>query len=232
MLGSIKIDSYEDPENIEPEFEETLTNYSALLTSLWILVLREFSTLKYSESSSRELEIYGNYWINLISVLSLELERDNEFINQYLPGDAQNFFFILFSQCMESLIKNRKVPEILTSVKRLVKNPTLVTLLFNDEIFGEIVDLFDRLILIDDDTEIQCSLVEIISSLFQTFVQCHQDNLECGFDKLFELIRISMLPLFRILPFLRSDYDANNETNQLLLKHVGDAANLLILKKL
>lgn len=227
----LKIDSYEDPENIEPEFEETLTNYSALLTSLWILVLREFSTLKYSESSSRELEIYGNYWINLISVLSLELERDNEFINQYLPGDAQNFFFILFSQCMESLIKNRKVPEILTSVKRLVKNPTLVTLLFNDEIFGEIVDLFDRLILIDDDTEIQCSLVEIISSLFQTFVQCHQDNLECGFDKLFELIRISMLPLFRILPFLRSDYDANNETNQLLLKHVGDAANLLILKK-
>ena len=108
----------------------------------------------------------------------------------------------------------------------------MVTLLFNDEIFGEIVDLFDRLILIDDDTEIQCSLVEIISSLFQTFVQCHQDNLECGFDKLFELIRISMLPLFRILPFLRSDYDANNETNQLLLKHVGDAANLLILKKL
>ena len=77
----------------------------------------------------------------------------------------------------------------------------MVTLLFNDEIFGEIVDLFDRLILIDDDTEIQCSLVEIISSLFQTFVQCHQDNLECGFDKLFELIRISMLPLFRILPF-------------------------------
>lgn len=227
----LKIDSYEDSENIEPEFEETLTNYSSLLTSLWILVLREFSTLKYSESSSRELEIYGNYWINLISVLSLELERDSEFINQYLPGDAQNFFFILFSQCMESLIKNRKVPEILASVKRLFKNPTLVTLLFNDEIFGEIVDLFDRLILIDDDTEIQCSLVEIISTLFQTFVQCHQDNLECGFDKLFELIRISMLPLFRILPFLRSDYDANNESNQLILKHVGDAANLLILKR-
>ncbi|RCK66233.1 AP-1 accessory protein LAA1 [Candida viswanathii] len=227
----LKIDAYEDPENVEPEFAETLAKYSTLLTSLWILVLREFSTLKYSESSSRELEIYGNYWINLVSVLSSELETNSEFINKQLSGDAQNFFFILFSQCVESLIKNRNVPEILMSVKRLVKSPDLVTLLFNNEIFGEIVDLFDRLILIDDDTEIQCSLVEIISILFHTYVKAHKDDLESGFDKLFELIRIAMLPLFRILPFLRSDFDPNNESNQLVLKHVDSAANLLVLKK-
>ena len=103
--------------------------------------------------------------------------------------------------------------------------------MFNNEIFGEIVDLFDRLILIDDDTEIQCSLIEIISILFHTYTKSHKDDLEPGFDKLFELIRIAMLPVFRILPFLRSDFDPNNQSNQLVLKHVDSAANLLVLKK-
>ncbi|EMG48967.1 hypothetical protein G210_0370 [Candida maltosa Xu316] len=227
----LKIDSCEDSENIEPEFAEILEKYSSLLTSLWILVLREFSTLKYSESSNRELEIYGDYWINLISVLSLELETNHEFINKYLSGDAANFFFILFSQCFESLIKNKNVPQILVSVKRLLKNPELVNILFNEEIFGEIVDLFDRLILIDDDTEVQCSLVDIFKTFFNSFVSSHKNDLEPGFDKLFELIRIAMLPIFRILPFLRSDYDPTNESNQLILKHVDNASNLLVLKK-
>lgn len=227
----LKIDSSEYPDNLEPEIADTLAKYSTLLTSLWILALREFSALKYSESSSRELEIYGNYWINLVSVLSSELETNSEFINKQLSGDAQNFFFIMFSQCVESLIKNKNVSEILMSVERLVKSPDLVNLLFNNEIFGEIVDLFDRLILIDDDTEIQCSLIEIISILFHTYTKSHKDDLEPGFDKLFELIRIAMLPVFRILPFLRSDFDPNNQSNQLVLKHVDSAANLLVLKK-
>ena len=88
----LKIDSSEYPDNLEPEIADTLAKYSTLLTSLWILALREFSALKYSESSSRELEIYGNYWINLVSVLSSELETNSEFINKQLSGDAQNFF--------------------------------------------------------------------------------------------------------------------------------------------
>ncbi|EGW34506.1 uncharacterized protein SPAPADRAFT_134192 [Spathaspora passalidarum NRRL Y-27907] len=226
----LRIDAYEDNE-IEPEFLDTLDKYSSLLTSLWILVLREFSVLKYSDSSNKQLEIYGDYWINFISVLSLELENNSNFIEKYLGGnDATNFFFILFSQCVESLIRNKNVAEILVSLNRLVKIKELVDLLFNDEIFGEVIDLFDRLMLIDEDTEIQCDLVDIISTIFQTFIKSH-DEIESGFDKLFELIRVEMLPLFRVLPFLRYDYDPTNKSNQLLLKHADSAPNLLVLKK-
>ncbi|KAK6456322.1 uncharacterized protein RJT20DRAFT_128177 [Scheffersomyces xylosifermentans] len=227
----LKIDASEDPDAIEKELLEILDKYATLLTSLWIFVLREYSSLKYNESSHKELEIYGSYWINFISVLSMELERDSSFVDEYLGDDAQNFFFVLFSQCVESLIRNKNVSEILVSLKRLVNNPGLVDLLFNNEIFGEVIDLFDRLILIDDDTEVQVKLVDIIANIFETYLKTHPGYIDEGFDKLFELIRVGMLPLFVILPFLRADYDPSNESQQLSLKHADSAPNLLVLKK-
>ncbi|ODV77647.1 uncharacterized protein CANTADRAFT_27360 [Suhomyces tanzawaensis NRRL Y-17324] len=232
----LKIDAEEDQETTEPELIETLEKYSTLLTSLWILVLRDYSTLKFNDTSNRELITYGNYWINFISVLSIQLERNPQFIDEYLGGDGENFFFVLFSQCVESLIKNKSVPEILNSLKRLVKISALVSLLFHDDIFGEIIDLFDRLILIDDNTEVQCELVEIVSTISNTYVtnatgEVSLEKVENGFDKLFELIRVEMLPLFNILPFLRTDFDPSSETQKLTLRSCDSAPSLLILKK-
>lgn len=224
----LKINVLEDEEIAEPELVETLDNYSMLLNSLWILVLREYSMLKYNETASKELEIYESYWLNLINVLSSELEND-KFVDEYLSGDAQNFLFILFSQCIESLIKNDNVSEILISLNRLVQSPYLIDLIFNDEIFGEVINLFDRLILIEDDTEIKCKLIDTISTTFLSFTNKHKDLTE-SFDKLFELIRVCMLPLFDIIPFLRTDYDPGNESTQLLLKHADSSANLFLIK--
>ncbi|RLV91657.1 AP-1 accessory protein LAA1 [Spathaspora sp. JA1] len=225
----LKIDSFDS--TVEPEFGEILTKYSSLLTSLWILELQEFSLLKYSDSTNNQLSIYSNYWINFISVLSLELHNTPDFIEKYLTNesDVTNFLFILFSQCVESLIKNKNVNEILISLKRLVHINQLVDLLFNDEIFGEVVDLFDRLILIESDIEIQCDLIEIITTIFHTYIKTNE--LTNGFDKLFELIRVEMLPLFTILPILKYDYDEGNVSDQLLLKHADSAPNLLVLQK-
>jgi len=39
-----------------------------------------------------------------------------------------------------------------------------------------------------------------------------------------------MLPLFNIIPFLRTDYDPSNESTQLLLKHADSSANLILIK--
>lgn len=216
----------------ETELTETLDKYSDLLTSLWILVLREYSTIKFNESSSSEKEIanYSNYWINFISVLSLELGKNDHFIRDTLGDDAGNFFFILFSQCVESLVKNKNVTEILVSMNRLVKSQDLIVYIFNDEIFGELVDLFDRLILIDEDPEIKSQVIEIVNGMFNTYFDIQSDLTE-GLDKLFELIRVSMLPLFNILPILKSDYDPENKESQYALKHADSAPNLLMLKK-
>lgn len=224
----LKINVQEDEEIAEPELVETLDNYSMLLNSLWVLVLREYSMLKYNETASKELAIYESYWLNIINVLSLELKND-KFVDEYLSGDAHNFLFILFSQCIESLIKNKNVSEILVSLNRLVQSPYLIDLIFNDEIFGEVINLFDRLILIDDDTDIKCKLVDTISTTFLSFTNKHNDLTE-SFDKLFELIRVCMLPLFDIIPFLRTDFDPSNESTQLLMKHADSSANLILIK--
>lgn len=218
-----------DDLELENELIETLDKYSTLLISLWIVSLKEFSTLKYNDNNPKELQMYNNYWINFISVLSLELEQNPEFVENHLAGDASAFFFILFSQCVESLIKHRNIIEVLVSLDSLVKNPELIGILFHDEILGEVVDLFDRLILIEDDTEVQIKLIQIIHSIFQTYFSSHKDLVE-GFDKLFELIRLVMLPLFNCLPFLRTDFDANDSQTQLLLKKIDSAPNLVIIK--
>lgn len=229
--GDNSLDDDDNDDDSEPENElmETLNKYSTLLIALWIVSLKEFSTLKYSQSNPKELEIYQNYWVNFVSVLSLELEENNSFVDEYLGGDASTFFFILFSQCVESLIKNKNINEVLVSLNSLVKNKELVDILFHDDIFGEVVDLFDRLILVDDETEIQIKLIEIVYLLFQTYFESHKDLVE-GFDKLFELIRLCMLPLFNNLPFLKSTYDPNDKQTQLVLKKVESAPNLVIVK--
>ncbi|KAI5963639.1 uncharacterized protein KGF55_002519 [Candida pseudojiufengensis] len=229
----LRIDSNEKTDgSSDEEFKQILEKYSKLLVSLWIMAIREYSVIKYSESTSKEMEIYGTYWINLINVLSLESNKNEQLVNDLLSGEAQNFYFILFSQCMESLVKNRNVVQVLHSTKKLLRIHYLVDLIFTDQIFIEIVDIFDRLVLIDDNTEVQCLLLENVNILFQTFISSHPTNLETGFDRLFELIRITMLPLFRILPFLKTDYEVTDEfAHENLLKHAESAANLLVLKK-
>ncbi|CAK9436377.1 uncharacterized protein LODBEIA_P09350 [Lodderomyces beijingensis] len=228
----LKIQSYQDIDGTEEkEFREVLAKYSSLLTSLWIQALREFSTIKYSESTSKELDIYADYWINLVSVLSAESEANSSMIDDALAGDTQNFFFIMFSQCVESLIKGKNVAQILKCVQKLMRNESLVELVFDDQLFGEVIVVFDRLMLVDDNTEVQCLLLDTLEATFETFVCSHQSNIEVGFDKLFEIVRVTMLPLFRILPFIKSNFDSNDASHTILMKHAESASNLIVLKK-
>lgn len=248
----LRIDSHNesetDDEGDDAQLATTLRKYAKLLNLLWILVLREYSVLKYSqqlsaEHSRTELAIYGDYWINFISVLSLEMEDPALYLHQSLGDDAGNFLFILFSQCVELLVKGRasegyRVVGVLSTISRLVKSSEdlVVNYIFSDEIFGEVIDLFDRLILVDDDPEVQCQLIEILNALFHAYMK-HQkqqggnDELVAGFDKLFELIRVHMLPLFTILPFLRQDYDPSSVEVSYVLRRADSAPNLIVLKR-
>lgn len=204
----------------DSQLEETLTTYQKLLTSLWVLCLREFSSLKVS--GDRELDLYSDYWINFISVLTIELAE------QPTIGDPQ-FFFVLFSQCVELLIRNKNVAQVLSCMAQLVRNPDLARMLYNRDIFAEVVDLLDRLVLIDSAADVQKGVVEVVVGIIEG-TQDGTVSEESGTAFSFELLRVAMLPLFRILPFLRTDYDANNEVHHLTLKSADSAANLLVLR--
>lgn len=221
----------EEQDETEPEFEDILKKYSDLLTSLWILLLKDFSTTKYNQPNSKELELYSTYWLNFVGVLSLELELDHSLIKKFLDEEESSFFFVMFCQCAEALIKNQNVSQVLLSVNRLVQIPDLVQVLFSDDLFGEVIDLVDRLVLMEDDTEIKCEVIDTISTMFSSYIALKTTS-ESGDKKLFELLRVTLLPLFDIFPFLRLDFSPENAGQKLLLKHCNSATNLLVLKKL
>ncbi|CAN3376453.1 hypothetical protein DIURU_000115 [Diutina rugosa] len=220
-------------EDEDDGMRQILAKHQDLLLSLWIVSLRDYAQTKYNSNSPQDLEIYGWYWINFIQVLTFELEQNPDKISQLLGGDMRNFFFVLFSQCIESLVKNKHVPDALLTLKYLLGNEDLVRYVASEEsIFSEIVDLLDRVALIEEDSyEIQTRVVDNCHVIFHTYLRAKQHDLVMGFDdKMFELIRIAMLPLYNILPFLRSDYDPQNQNQKIHLKRADLPANVAILK--
>lgn len=213
----------------DPELDAILAKYAPLLKGLWVVALREYSQLKYTTSHPQELAIYSNFWINFIQVLTKDTETDA--LDALLDGDAANFFFVLFSQCIESLVKNRDLSDSLATLDRLMSLDQLVLYLASeDAIFGEIIDLFDRLVLIDGPLlAVPSRVVDICSTMFYTYLRA--TTLELGFDdKMFELIRISMLPLFSTLPFLRNDYDPESPAHRVLLRRAESPEAVAVVK--
>ncbi|EDK39263.2 hypothetical protein PGUG_03361 [Meyerozyma guilliermondii ATCC 6260] len=223
----LQINSEEVNDAEGSELKEILEKYSSILVPLWILILKEYSQIKHSEHASKELALYNNYWINFISVLSLQLESNSSKMNEYLGENESNFFFILFSLSVETLVRNQNVSEILLCLTRLFKNSKLVELLFDNEIFCEFIDLIDRLILIDQGVEVECEISEMIYTIFQSYLNTNTDPEE-GLNKLFELLRVSILPLFNILPFLRNDFDVEDPNTRMRLKKYDSGPSLII----
>lgn len=211
----------------EPDLESTLKKYSKLLRSLWILALKDLSTLKYGNPKASELNLYSRHWLNMVGVLSLDLERDPYLLAQFLGDEEDNFFFVLFCQCAEALTRNQDVIQVLLCVQRLVKNPKLAKMILSPDIFEEVVDLLERLILVEDNIEAKCATIDTVGSLFGAFADIGaQDEIKL------ELLRVAMLPMFDVFPFLRPDADPEGEQFKHLLRRCHSAPNMIILKKL
>lgn len=211
----------------EPELEATLKKYSKLLRSLWILALKDLSTLKYGNPRASELNLYSRHWLNMVGVLSLDLERDPSLMAQFLGDEEDNFFFVLFCQCAEALTRNQDVIQVLLCVQRLVKNPKLAKMIMSPDIFEEVVDLLERLILVEDNIEVKCATIDTVGSLFAAFADVGAND-----DIKLEFLRVAMLPMFDVFPFLKPDADPEGEQYKHLLKRCHSAPNMIILKKL
>lgn len=228
----LKINLEEQEGLLEPDFQDILDKYSTLLTSLWILALKDLSTIKYSLPNLKEIKLYSTYWLNFVGVLSLELEKNHQAMSEVLKEEEGDFFFVLFCQCAESLIKNQSVPQVLISVNRLLQVKDLVSTLFNDEIFGEVIDLVDRLVLMEDDSALKCEVLDTVKILFVSFISMNETWTDSDNQKLLELLRVAMLPLFQIYPFLRQDFNTDDPAHRLLLAHCKYPPQISLLKKL
>lgn len=121
------------------------------------------------------------------------------------------FFFVLFGLAFESLVDQATLTsqrlEILQALKRILRPVISGNAIYQDAIFSETMDTFDRLVLTES-TPIQTVIVEIAQNLSLDHPaaksdQERSDHLSDDIEQLFELTRSIILALAGMLPNLR-----------------------------
>lgn len=121
------------------------------------------------------------------------------------------FFFVLFGLAFESLVDQTTSPSqrlgILQALKRILRPIISGNAIYQDAIFSETMDTFDRLVLTES-TPIQTVIVEIAQNLSLDHPaaksdQERSDHLSDDIEQLFELTRSIILVLAGMLPNLR-----------------------------
>lgn len=123
------------------------------------------------------------------------------------------FFFVLFGIVIEALTTRsegldgeNQTLEILSALKRILRPSVSGNAIFQDTIFSETVELFDRLALTEG-LEVQVVIVDIARNLCVTHPSArgeedNDEHLSEDIEQLFELTRIMVLVLAGVLPNL------------------------------
>ncbi|GAV53487.1 hypothetical protein ZYGR_0AI07710 [Zygosaccharomyces rouxii] len=201
--------------------------YLDVVVPLWIISLREYVMVKYEgvkteeeleedprgcliESQNTKLELYKPVWLNFVVALGSLMEADKKYICKCLNADEmESFMFILFAQCMETTVKNiddhSTKMKVLPALHNILKNSLPINNIFEDDIHSEFVGILDRLMIMGDNSE-RILLIYIINDLVVGYTKqnkSHESFLE-GIDKLYELLRLLLIPVGTILPFIKA----------------------------
>lgn len=140
--------------------------------------------------------------------------HDNELINYREEPTA--FFFVLFGLAFEALAarfddsdataRSRRL-DILQALKRILRPSVAGTAIYQDVVFGETMDLLDRMVLTEG-LDVQTIIVEIARNLCIVHPSSRKpddtedETLSDDIDQLFELTRIIVLVLAGLIPGL------------------------------
>ncbi|QPG73292.1 hypothetical protein FOA43_000601 [Brettanomyces nanus] len=230
----------------DEQLQKLVAKYSEVLIPLWFYSLRNYAMLKYGEEYSlanteeMDLETFQSSWIDILNALGKVAGEEPDKFTEYLGDEATNFFFIVFGQCMEFLIKlssrkqvidDKQEAIVLESLQKLLRLDMALKILFKDLIFPEFIDLLDRLVSISS-TDIQLCIVDLCKNVFEGYFNMPSDasaklpdELSNDVDRLFELIRVNTLVIARILPFVRDRYIDMDKM------HPVSQSDLVLLKK-
>lgn len=243
--------------------------YLDILVPMWILALREYSSLKYNKtfvngSDSDDLIMYESIWINCVDVIGCIIEENENLVYKLLEkDDVGNFFFVLFAQCIEMLIKPANITEfnedednfsndltgnsssnrsnasssnsfrVMVALNKLLSSKISSDIIFQDTVFAETIDLFDRLVIVSDDYS-KPVIIDIISRLFLNYFNNFKNHnmvaekFTNNIDKLFELLRVIVISIIDVIPFVDDNYNSNGIV---IKEKVLNEQQLLILKK-
>ena len=205
------------------DFTET---YWSILIPLWIVSLREYMILSYEgttlsgnkrenvggihqESDSTKLALYQPVWLNMTKALSSLLFIDKQSLLQCMDSDElDSFMFALASRCLDEILHNIDNEEVklnlLGTVHGIFKCNILLQSLYSDDIFTEIIGIFNRLISTGSKNE-KVSVIEIINDLLRGYRIANPSNESflADIDKLYELLKLLMFIVSDLLPFIK-----------------------------
>ncbi|KAH0562317.1 hypothetical protein GP486_002982 [Trichoglossum hirsutum] len=184
------------------------------------------------------LKFYQDSWLSLVDAIASLIEQDSEFVFDALDGKSEvattngdskghdinyrdepvAFFFVLFGIAFEalagrpgsdSLATKEQTLEILVALKKILHPSVSGHAIYQEVIFSETMDLFDRLVLTEG-LDVQLVVVGIARNMCISHPSSRgsQDgtaggeNLSEDVDQLFELTRIIVLVLAGHLPNL------------------------------
>ncbi|KAH0543337.1 hypothetical protein FGG08_002293 [Glutinoglossum americanum] len=204
------------------------------------------------------LKFYQDSWLNLVDAIASLIEQDSEFVFDTLDGKTEvattngdskghdinyrdepvAFFFVLFGIAFEalagrpgsdSLATKEQTLGILLALKKILQPSVSGHAIYQEVIFSETMDLFDRLVLTEG-LDVRLVIVEIARNLCISHPSSRgsQDasggeNLSEDIDQLFELTRIIVLVLAGLLPNLT---EANSKGRPLFRTPTADKATL------
>ncbi|EDO19056.1 hypothetical protein Kpol_2000p20 [Vanderwaltozyma polyspora DSM 70294] len=212
--------------SLHSDNEELITftqGYWSTLIPLWIISLREYVMVKYGntningmnsndtllESKKTKLELYEDVWLNFVEVLGSLLDYDQNLILKCLnKEEIESFMFILFSQCLEAIVINFDNHDVkcrvLPAIHNVLNCKVPLTLLFDNDVYPELINILDRIILTGESDE-KLIVVNIINDLISGYIiqNSSQELFLQGIDKLYELLRLLMNVISELIPFIK-----------------------------
>ncbi|CCF59412.1 hypothetical protein KAFR_0G03790 [Kazachstania africana CBS 2517] len=211
------------------------TKYWTTLIPLWIVSLREFMMITHGararkqindsnkdenlpESKRSEMELYEPVWLNFVKVLGAILQTDAKKISDYLDKEElESFSFVLVAKCFDIISKETentsKVVEVLSALHGIEQNNILLNVLLSETINSEVISILDRLITTGTYKE-KLIVIDILSDTISSYssIRSSQEDFLKDIDKLYELLRLLILIISGLLPFIRYDLDENSST--------------------
>lgn len=227
-------------QNNDDELKDLIDEHLGDLLPLWVATLKEFAIIKHGPSDDQDdhdIELYEQCWINFVDVIGCIVEEDENKIVELLENDTFGFFFMLYAQAIHSMAGNDNLKvRTLKALSKVLSYTELVGLILQDDIFGESIEVFERLILTGSIEE-QSEILDISSKIFLNFFDSSISNkeLELHVDKLFELVRVNIQSIIRLVPYLQPENHRNvrdveelNPAEQQLLKKSFSLINQML----
>ena len=177
-------------------------------------------------------KFYQDSWLKLVDAIASLIDQDSDFVFDALDGkstpktngvvatkhdidyrdEPAAFFFVLFGIVIEALNTRPgsdsevQTLEVLSALKRILQPSVSGNAVFQDAVFAETVELFDRLALTEG-LDVQLVIVGIARNLCLTHPSArgedsNGEHLSDDIEQLFELTRIIVLVLAGVLPNL------------------------------